>query len=202
MRLQGKIDGWNDDKGYGFVLQNGTGNKAFVHIKAFTGKRRRPINGDLITYELAKDSRGRGSAVNIRFTGDVQTNSRSMKDNNLGNLFLASLFLFLIISIAMNWLPYQVALLYILASVVTFSLYAIDKSAAKKNQWRTQESTLQIFSLFGGWPGAMLAQRILRHKSSKQSFQTVFWATVVLNCAALVWLITPDGKSFLVTVIG
>ncbi len=202
MRLQGKIDGWNDDKRYGFVIQNGTGNKAFVHIKAFTDKRRRPINGDLITYELAKDSRGRDSAVNIRFTGDVQTNSRSMKDNNLGNIFLVSLFLFLTITIIMQRLPYHVAMLYVLASIVTYVAYALDKSAAKRNQWRTQESTLHVFSLIGGWPGALLAQRTLRHKSSKESFQTVFRATVVLNCAALVWLITPDGKSFLAMVIG
>jgi uncharacterized membrane protein YsdA (DUF1294 family) len=50
-----------------------------------------------------------------------------------------------------------------------------------------------MIALLGGWPGALLAQKLLRHKSKKQSFQVVFWATVLLNCGVLGWLLTSKG---------
>ena len=51
-------------------------------------------------------------------------------------------------------------------------------------------------SLLGGWPGALVAQQVLRHKSSKQSFRIVFWITVTINCGALAWIYTPAGAEF------
>jgi uncharacterized membrane protein YsdA (DUF1294 family) len=78
--------------------------------------------------------------------------------------------------------------IYLLASVVSFLTYALDKSAARAGRWRTRESTLHLLALFGGWPGALLAQRVLRHKSSKRSFQVVFWMTALCNCLVFCWL--------------
>ena len=90
---------------------------------------------------------------------------------------------------------------YITVSLFTFILYAVDKSAAKNNLWRTQESTLHFFSLAGGWPGAVIAQQTLRHKSKKQSFRAVFWVTVILNIGAFIWLHTPEGGAALHSII-
>ena len=72
-------------------------------------------------------------------------------------------------------------------SVVCFVLYAVDKRAARRGLPRTRERTLLLAGLAGGWPGALLAQRWLRHKSAKAEFQVKSWATVVGNAAALVW---------------
>jgi uncharacterized membrane protein YsdA (DUF1294 family) len=80
-------------------------------------------------------------------------------------------------------------------------MYAVDKSAAKRGDWRTQESTLHFLSIAGGWPGAIVAQQKLRHKSKKQSFRVVFWVTVLLNCGAFVWLFTPTGAATLRSLI-
>lgn len=80
-------------------------------------------------------------------------------------------------------------LVYAIASVITFLAYAQDKHAAQHNRWRTKENTLHSLALVGGWPGALLAQKLLRHKSSKASFQRVFWATVVVNVVAVGWLV-------------
>jgi len=77
---------------------------------------------------------------------------------------------------------------YIAASVITFVAYALDKRAARRGMWRTPEGTLHVLSLVGGWPGALVAQRVLHHKSRKGSFQALFWATVGLNCVVFAWL--------------
>ncbi|CAK8713647.1 DUF1294 domain-containing protein [Candidatus Electrothrix aarhusensis] len=92
-------------------------------------------------------------------------------------------------------IPFLLIGWYLVISLLTFLVYAKDKSAAKKGAWRTPESTLHLFSLFGGWPGALVAQQTLRHKSKKQPFRFVFWLTVLLNCAGLFWLFTPTGAA-------
>ncbi|WP_245703257.1 DUF1294 domain-containing protein [Raineyella antarctica] len=85
-------------------------------------------------------------------------------------------------------LPVSVVALAVVLSGVAFALYRADKSAAIRGAWRVSESTLQTVSLLGGWPGALLAQRVYRHKTRKHSFQTTFWITVVVNCAVLGWM--------------
>lgn len=79
--------------------------------------------------------------------------------------------------------------LYTLSSVMAFVAYAVDKHAAQNNLWRVKESHLHLLALIGGWPGAWLAQKTLRHKTKKASFQAAFWVTVALNCAAVGWIL-------------
>jgi uncharacterized membrane protein YsdA (DUF1294 family) len=76
-------------------------------------------------------------------------------------------------------------------------MYAVDKSAARKGAWRIQESTLHLLSLAGGWPGALVAQQMFRHKTKKQSFRSVFWLSVLVNTGVFVWLLTPTGSATL-----
>lgn len=78
-------------------------------------------------------------------------------------------------------LPLAVGAAYLALSIGCFVAYAIDKSAAKNGQWRTPESTLLLIGLAGGWPGAVLAQQWLRHKTSKAAFRWKFYLTVALN---------------------
>jgi uncharacterized membrane protein YsdA (DUF1294 family) len=83
-------------------------------------------------------------------------------------------------------LPAAVGLVYLVASIACFAAYAIDKSAARAKTRRTPERTLLLLGLAGGWPGGVLAQQWLRHKSAKTSFRVKFWATVALNAGAFV----------------
>jgi uncharacterized membrane protein YsdA (DUF1294 family) len=101
--------------------------------------------------------------------------------------------LFVAGAVFVSAIPIAILVLYAVASSATFAAYALDKMAAKNGNWRTSESTLHLFSLVGGWPGALIAQSRLRHKTRKQPFRAVFWATVLMNCAAFVWLFTPEG---------
>lgn len=82
---------------------------------------------------------------------------------------------------------------YGVVSLVTFILYAVDKSAARKGGRRTPESTLHLFSLSGGWPGAFVAQHKLRHKTRKRSFRVVFLVTVLINCGVLIGVLMLSG---------
>jgi uncharacterized membrane protein YsdA (DUF1294 family) len=80
-----------------------------------------------------------------------------------------------------------VALFYLAASAATIVVYAVDKSAARHGRWRVSERTLHLLAIIGGWPGALVAQQVFRHKSRKPSFRAAFLLTVVLNCALLLW---------------
>ena len=85
-------------------------------------------------------------------------------------------------------LPWLVGGAYLVTSLSCFVAYAIDKSAARNGGWRTPERTLLLLGLVGGWPGGVLAQQWLRHKTAKGSFQQMFWFTVVANVAGFLWL--------------
>lgn len=79
--------------------------------------------------------------------------------------------------------------LYPAMSLLTFVLYADDKSRARNGQWRVPEKTLHLCELAGGWLGAFVAQRRLYHKSSKSSYQVVFWVIVTVHIVFWVdWL--------------
>ncbi|NIF28221.1 DUF1294 domain-containing protein [Pantoea sp. Tr-811] len=71
--------------------------------------------------------------------------------------------------------------LYPLASVISLLLYWRDKRQAQRNAWRTPEKVLHASELLGGWPGALVAQQLLRHKTRKLSYQLVFWGIVLVH---------------------
>ena len=96
----------------------------------------------------------------------------------------------------------EVIYLYGIMSLVAFLMYAKDKKAAKSNRWRTAESTLHLLALIGGWPGAAIAQSYLRHKSKKISFKIKYWITIAINCSALWWVTTHQGKLWFDSMIG
>jgi len=78
---------------------------------------------------------------------------------------------------------------YAALSAISFVAYGADKLAAKHGRWRTPETTLHLLALAGGWPGALAAQRVFRHKMSKQPFRSIFRCTVAVNCLGLAWLL-------------
>jgi len=202
MRYQGKITNWKDDQGFGFITPSGGGKQVFVHIKSFANRQRRPVGNEIVTYELKTDAKDRARAESVVFVGDRVSSATSFGRNNVSLILAASFLVFVAGSAFANKLPFAVLGLYLAASVVTFVTYALDKSAARNDQWRIQESTLHLFALVGGWPGALTAQNLLRHKSKKRSFQIVFWVTVILNCGALGWIYSPPGAEALRSILG
>jgi uncharacterized membrane protein YsdA (DUF1294 family) len=103
----------------------------------------------------------------------------------------------LVITWLLDQLPQSILIVYALLSPLTYIVYAWDKSSARKGHRRTSQSTLHFLSLAGGWPGAAYAQQRLRHKSQKKDFRFIFWLTVLINMAALYWLVNKSGFTFL-----
>jgi uncharacterized membrane protein YsdA (DUF1294 family) len=105
------------------------------------------------------------------------------------------------VSYYLGYTPLLLGLIYVLLSLVTYIAYAKDKAAARKDEWRVPEKTLQLLALFGGWPGAIVAQQHLRHKTKKVSFRLVFYITLVANVAAFAGLHSQQGASILRTAL-
>jgi uncharacterized membrane protein YsdA (DUF1294 family) len=94
-------------------------------------------------------------------------------------------FAVLLVLVATAVLPGAVVGLYLVVSVLAFATYAQDKAAAQSHKRRIPEATLHMLALLGGWPGALVAQAALRHKTRKQPFRTIFFVVVGLNCVLL-----------------
>lgn len=104
-------------------------------------------------------------------------------------------------AILLNYVPIEIGIFYFIMSLITFVFYAFDKSAAKNGRWRISEKTLHLLSLFGGWTGAFCGQKWLDHKSTKKSFRRIYWLTVFLNLAGLVWLLRDQGADALHAIV-
>ncbi|MCW8873336.1 MAG: DUF1294 domain-containing protein [Xanthomonadales bacterium] len=197
MRTKGKITHWNEEKGYDFITPSTGAKQVFVNISAFRNRSEPPTIDQLVEFALSTDKQGRPCAVRVtrageRLPGEIKRNDRYLYVVDAG-LFL----LLVAASVAVGRLPPEILLLYMGASLVTYFMYFWDKSAARTGAWRTQEITLHLLSLLGGWPGALIAQQTLRHKSRKASFRAVFWLTVLVNCGLFIWLFTPSGSELL-----
>ncbi len=208
---KGQLVRWKDDRGFGFIQPADGSKEVFLHISELKDASRRPEVGDTVYYYIAPDKGGKVRASNA-FIQDTSKNavSKAPSDSNKPVYKTRSLSRFTIFKTMLvssvpllgavhfalttsNPLP---LILYTVMSLLTFRLYADDKSRAKRGAWRTSENTLHLFELTGGWMGGFIAQQILRHKSSKSSYQAVFWTIVVIHYMLwLGWLLF--GKSLL-----
>lgn len=195
----GTLSQWNDDKGFGFIKPHGSGAELFVHISSFRGHV--PQKGQTLKYRLSQDKQGRPCAELIlskarRMPTKAPSSGLGIKFA-LRLLLTVTLFIGLFFAALMQRLPMASLLYFAVLSLVTYMAYAVDKRAAQKGNWRVQESSLHLLSLLGGWPGAMLGQQHLRHKSSKRAFRVVLWLTVIINLSLLGALISPTGQALL-----
>lgn len=199
LRYAGKITAWNDERGFGFIMPNGGGDRAFMHISELKTRSRRPAAGDQVTYSLAEGPRGHLQATAVNFV--VARHAPKPQGFRFPRATIGVVALVLVaIAYGVHKLPPVVAGAYFLFSVISFMAYMRDKHAAIRDAWRTPESTLHFLDLVGGWPGGIIAQRVFHHKTVKQSFQFGFWLSVLANIGGLWWL-TVSGLATQLTAL-
>ena len=219
MRYGGTLSQWNDDRGFGWIEAD-DGGRLFVHISAFEPRPsadQRPRPGLRLEFAVGMEQGNKralrvawGTASSVAAAPKAaprssrpasRSEARAPQGWHASSRFsygVLLLWLVLMLTAASIWsVPRFIWLVYAGLSVLTFMAYWQDKWSAQKGQWRTPEKTLQTMALVGGWPGALLAQQWLRHKSSKTRFQQEFWLMVLINVAAVLWLCSPYGRNVL-----
>ena len=206
LRIEGVLETWNDDRGFGFLALPYGGKPVFVHIKDFERMPARPVAGQRFSFEVEPGEGDRFRAARVRPVGSApaapvarrapearvarrRPEARSPRSDRrpprLPSWTLLAIPVFGILFVVVT-APLWIAAVYAVMSLIAFALYAADKRAAQAGAWRTPEATLQFVALLGGWPGALIAQQVLRHKTRKREFLAVFWVAVVVNVSVIV----------------
>lgn len=191
--IKGQVIEWNDSKGYGFISSVGGELKVFFHISSVTNPGYRPKLQDSVTFEVTQDNKGRLNAENVTVQG--------VNGFPFTVLFGFSFLVAATASVIVFNGEKILIPLYVVLGIFTYFMFAWDKQAALSGDWRTPEKTLHILSLLGGWPGALLAQFQLRHKSRKQPFKFILWVTILLNVCGFLWLFTEQGRNLALGVL-
>ncbi len=183
---------WNDQKGFGFVRpENSVDEKDdhFIHISVFKkGMSRRPEIGDEVRFrpaESADKDKKRASFAVIKgmeyehpepkpFSLNPKPRSWATNLLILTPLALSSFLLWR----AKNPLPF---FCYCIFSLLTMLIYGADKTQAATHRWRIPESYLHVLEFMGGWPGALMAQSELRHKTRKSLYKVLLHAIIALH---------------------
>lgn len=193
---RGILTTWKNNRGFGFITPHEGGEDIFVHISDFKGLTDRPRRGDRVGFDLVVKA-GKRRAQNayiiclhqkqVAKTAIAPRTSYSRFPWEVIPLSIFPLGCALYLALEHNLL---FLLLYLFMSLLTFRVYAHDKRRAQAYERRTPEKTLHSLELLGGWPGGLIAQQKLRHKTKKTSYQTTFWGIVFLHYLGWIsWLI-------------
>lgn len=201
MRFDGVIKTWDDERGFGCIEPLRGGDDIDVHITAFPRGQARPRVRQRVSFEVEPSHDGRKRARDVRIHATVRTatsTARVQRRRGLSAALLAiPLFVGLYAALALTWrVPPSVAIGYLTLSLLCFLAYALDKATAPRRRQRIPENLLHLLAVLGGWPGALVAQQSLRHKSAKRSFIAILWLTVLINVAAFVYLSSPSGPGW------
>ncbi|MDY0946733.1 DUF1294 domain-containing protein [Frigoribacterium sp. CFBP9039] len=213
-RIEGTLSSWNDDRGFGFLTPDAGRGRVFVHITAFSGGSARPRVGERYAYTVDRHGDRGPEAVRVAPSGTTWSapRARPARPSSRGRLAVAgavvvalALTVVALSPIASVWStgsqagtagvwsldpPVLAGRLAVVGAVALLNLatavaYAVDKRAARLGLRRIPERSLLLCGLLGGWPAAVVAQQLLRHKTGKPAFRRVFAATVALNLVAV-----------------
>lgn len=208
MNKQGTIVRWDASRGFGFIRSPDTSADVFFHVRDFRGAPE-PAERMAVDYEeihvggkgpRAMAVRPRTGAHSARITpAPPRAGAHPGRANRHAPTSARGAALVTVLTLGwlglVGWalwsarLPLWCAGALLALQLLTVWTYAHDKNAARAGAWRTSENQLHLLALLGGWPAAWWAQQNMRHKTSKASFRTVYWLTIVLHCATLVlWL--------------
>ena len=192
MRYNGQIIEWNDARGFGFATVPGSDKRYFVHIKSIAGRGRRPLPGDRVTFEIDIPTDKGPRAVQVRYAEQHRKVAATPARSGGTRSFAIDWALAAAVCAALSWnvlerrLPAWSFAALAVGSLLAFVMYNIDKRRAQRDARRTPEAELLAISAVG-WLGALAAQQLFRHKSSKKAFYYPFRIIAVLETVALLW---------------
>ena len=77
----------------------------------------------------------------------------------------------------------------IVVSLITFVLYGVDKSKARRHAWRIPEKILLGFGLLGGAIGGLLGMNAFHHKTKHGYFWVVNILGLIIQAAVFYLII-------------
>lgn len=89
----------------------------------------------------------------------------------------------------------KIIALFLALNALVFSVYFLDKQAARHGRRRISERTLLTLAFIGGSLGAVCAQKLLRHKTQKEPFRSILKAIIVFHVAASLLLSAASATS-------
>src|SRR5664279_220179 len=112
MRYQGRITTWKDVQGFGFITPNGGGEPVFVHIKTFSNRQRRPVENEIVTYELTTDERQRPRAVHVALVGERRIEHSPARSGWIAAVFVTLFLTVIVVAVVTGKLPLAVLGVY------------------------------------------------------------------------------------------
>ena len=187
--MQGEIVQFDPAKGFGFIKVAGQKDDIFIHqsdvdngVRLQTGMR--------VEFDVRITPKG-PRAANVKASGmaaPTQPARRSSANPYMLYTIVAVAIVAVIggaLFLLFGWywlLDYLIAI-----NIAAFALYGYDKNAAQNSRLRVPERVLHGVELFGGTPGAFIAQRVFHHKTRKVSYRIVFWLIFAIQAAAVIW---------------
>lgn len=185
----GIVKSWDDDKGFGFIVPDDGSPDVFFHITSFANREVRPSVNAPIGYLLDKDERGRLRASSAWLHFGKTSSRRRRGWGPWVAAFLATDFIGALgVAAWSGWVHSAVPIVYLVMSIATLAVYTWDKARAQRGGDRVAEANLHLLEMLGGWPGALVAQQWLRHKSRKLPYQVRFWVIVICHLSLWGWL--------------
>lgn len=186
---RGTLIRWDNAKGFGFIRPDLGNKNVFLHAAAIPHYQRRPKIGDVLTFAIEVDERGRYYATSTKIKG-LAWSAFTLVWGCL--ILLFGIYGYLAFQ---QVLPFHPISIYVAMSLLTIWAYSSDKRAAQLGSWRIPEIKLHALEALGGWPGALLAQIFYRHKIQKISYQIVFWL-IVLSHGILCYQILAHTEQY------
>lgn len=176
-RFQGTVVKWNDQRGFGFISPaRDPADHLFFHIKEVHSARRPEVD-DLVTFSLERQPDGKMRCVEVSYTNERPRDLPFPYFQVVALVFCLAAAASVGWRTEIQWLP----LGYLGMGLLSYSLYSSDKTRAERREWRISEATLHWVDFLGGWPGGFIAQRVLRHKTSKGDFQLISQAIIAVH---------------------
>ena len=195
-RQNGELVQWNDERGFGFITGD-DGERCFVHISDIGRIATRPRVGDRVSFSAGRGTDGRPAAKEVKIAGANPLNRDASRRgapvappsrNGMRVAGAALILLLALAALALGRAPAWLPMAYLMLGVASVVTYWFDKRAAEAGRWRVRETSLHLIDAIGGIAGGLIAQQLLRHKTSKQSFITVSALIAIAHIAALATL--------------